>query len=381
MRSLKLGVLGTGALAVFLACGADSNGNGGMATINVKLVDGPITGYKEINVNIQKVEIAGESGWITLGEPKQTFDLLSLTGGVSATLVSGKTIPAGHYTQMRLVLGGGNTIMLADNTVVDLTIPSGMQSGIKLLVNFDVQPGTTRDVMIDFVAAHSIQVVQTGASAKIILRPTIHVVTDFLATGSISGKFTDGSGAPLAGAEVTAQVLNGPDNPGVVRTTNTGADGSYILDLLAAGGTYYVVAQPLVGGNAYAAQASGAFTIGSASPTFVYDASFTIAPTTGSVHGTITPTASATQHDVVDLLQTLAPGGLGSATFVVHSDVATVAATETYDFGPPVSPPVPTGTYFNRASRFTDDSVTSTIPIGASFLVTAGMTTTVDLAF
>ncbi len=376
MGSLKLGVLGTG-LALLLACG----GNSGMATINVKLLDGPITGYKEINLNIQKVEIAGESGWITLGEPKQTFDLLSLTGGVSATLVDGKTIPAGHYTQMRLVLGSGNTIMLADNTIVDLKVPSGMQSGIKLLVNFDVQPGTTKDVVIDFVAAHSIQVVQTGASAKYILRPTIHVVTDFLATGSISGKFTDGSGAPLAGAEVTAQVLNSPDNPGVVRMTNTGADGSYTLDLLPAGGTYYVVAQPLVGGHAYAAQASGAFTISSASPTFVYNATFTIAPATGSVHGTITPTAGANQHDVVDLLQTLAPGGSGSATFVVHSDVATVAATETYDFGPPVSPPVPTGTYFNRASRYTDESITSTISIGASFLVTAGMTTTVDLAF
>ncbi len=111
MRSLNLGVPGIAALALFAACGQ------GTGTINVKLVDGPISGYQQINLNIQKVEIAGESGWITLGEPNKTFDLLTLTGGVTATLVNGQTIPAGHYTQMRLVLGSGNTIMLADGTV------------------------------------------------------------------------------------------------------------------------------------------------------------------------------------------------------------------------------------------------------------------------
>ncbi len=371
MRSSRLGGAGTAALAFLLSCGG-TGGMVGTGTINVRLVDGPITGYKQLNVNIQKVEIGDENGFMTLGEPNQTFDLLSLTNGVSATLVDGKTIPAGHYTQMRLVLGSGNTIMLADGTVADLTVPSGMQSGIKLLVNFDVQPGTTRDVVIDFVADHSVQVVQTGGSSKFILRPTIHVVEDFLATGSISGTFTDASGAPLAGAEVTAQVLSGTGVPSVVSHTTTGADGKYLLALLPAGGTYYVVSQPVVGTKSYAAKASAGLTIASATPTFVYDASFAIASATGTVSGTITPPLAG---DLVDLLQSLAPGGSGSATFVLHTAVPQLTTsgnvtTESYEFLL-----VPTGSYTVRATRG------AAVKVSAPATVAANATATVNLSF
>ncbi|HET6923703.1 MAG TPA: DUF4382 domain-containing protein [Anaeromyxobacteraceae bacterium] len=362
MRPSWLGGPVSAALALVLSCG----GSGGMGTIDVRLVDGPITGYKQINVDIQKVEIAGEGGWVTLGEPRQTYDLLALTGGVSATLVDGQTIRAGHYTQMRLVLGEGNTIMLADGTVVDLTVPSGLRSGIKLLVNFDVAAGTTRDVVIDFVAAHSVQVVRTGHSTAYLLRPTIHVVTDFLATGSISGTFTDSAGAPLAGAEVTAQKLES-GVPAVVSHAVTGPDGRYLLGLLPVGGPYHVVSQPVVGTQAYAAKASGGFAIGDASPTFVYDASFASVAATGTVSGTIAPPLAG---DIVDLLQTLAPGGSGSATFVLRTRVPDLGASETYGFGQ-----VPPGSYFVRATR--DASVKTSAAVGVS----ANATTVVDFSF
>jgi hypothetical protein len=347
-------------------------------SISVRMVDGPINGYTEINLNVQKVEVASDaSGWVTIGMPNRTINLLALTGGVSATLADGATLAAGHYTQMRLVLGSGNTLKLADGTVVDLTTPSGMQSGIKLIVNFDVLAGTTRDVFIDFDAAHSIQVTQTGVSMKYMLRPTIRAV-DLAATGSISGTLTDSAGAPLAGAEVTAQTLDLSGQPTVVRRVYTAADGHYTLDLLSTGASYYVVAQPVVGTQAYAAKASGAFAVNASTPTFTYNASFTAAATAGSVAGVITPVATTTEHDVVDLLEDLAPGGTGSATFIVRSGVASVATTETYGFST-----VPTGGYQARATRYTtntDGSVTTTASAPMALTVNASAATTLNFS-
>ena len=186
-------------LALLMACSGSSSGSGGTVasgSMNVHLVDGPIAGYQEINVNIQTVEIASGSGWITLGTPNKTLNLLNLVGGVDETLVAGATLPAGHYGQMRLVLGSGNTVKLADGTVEPLKVPSGMQSGIKLIVNFDVAAGTTKDVWIDFDAAHSIQVVMAGMSGQYLLRPTCWAF-DKTATGSIHGTLTDAATTPV----------------------------------------------------------------------------------------------------------------------------------------------------------------------------------------
>jgi hypothetical protein len=319
------------------------------------------------------------SGWVTLSSPNQTYNLLALTGGVSATLAHGVTLPAGHYTQMRLVLGGGNTLKLADGTVVDLTTPSGMQSGVKLIFNFDVAAGTTKDVVIDLDAAHSIQVTQTGSSAKYILRPTVHAV-DVAATGSISGTLSDGTGAPLVGAEVTAQTLDGLGNPAVVRSVFTDANGHYTLDLLPVGGSFYIVSQPVSAGQAYTAKASTAFAVTTATPTFTYNASFTAAITPGSVSGAITPLATSADSDVVDLLQSLSPGGTGSAaTFIVRSGVATVGVVdETYAFDL-----VPTGGYQARATRTTlasDGTTTVNASAPMTLTVNASLATTVNFS-
>ncbi len=378
LSRLRFGVFS--ALMLAFGCGGGSRDHDGpaMGAMSVRLVDGPINGYTEINLNIQKVEvISSDSGWITLGTPDRTINLLTLTGGVSATLANGATLPAGHYTQMRLVLGNGNTLKLADGTVVDLTTPSGMQSGIKLIVNVDVPAGMTKDVVIDFDAAHSIQVTQTGASMKYILRPTIRAV-DLVATGSISGTLTDSAGAPLAGVEVTAQTLDLSGNATVIRRVYTATDGHYVLDLLSTGGSYYVVSQPVVGTQAYAAKASGAYAVSASTPSFTYNASFTAAATAGSIAGAITPAATSAEHDIVDLLESLAPGGIGSATFIVRSGVGTVATTETYGFSA-----VPTGGYQARATRYTtntDGSVTATATAPMALTVNASVATTLNFS-
>ena len=147
MINIRRTLLGVASLLLgcLLGCGGSSSASG-PGTMTVHLVDGPIAGYQEINIHIQTVEISGNGGWITLATPNKTINLLSLVGGVDETLAAGATLPAGHYGQMRLVLGTGNSVKLADGTTQELKVPSGLQTGIKLIVNFDVAAGTTKDV-------------------------------------------------------------------------------------------------------------------------------------------------------------------------------------------------------------------------------------------
>ncbi|WP_285571933.1 DUF4382 domain-containing protein [Geothrix limicola] len=381
-RSFAL-VSGLG-LALFLGCGGSgssrTSGMGTSATMNVHLVDGPIAGFQEVNVNIQKVEINSAGTWTTLGTPNRTVNLLNLVGGVDETLISGATLPAGQYGQMRLILGSGNTVKLSDGTVQPLKVPSGMESGIKLIVNFDVAAGTTKDVWIDFDAAHSIQVIMAGASGQYILRPTIWAF-DKLVTGSIHGVLTDAAGgAPLAGATVYAEGFDGSGNAFLARTTTTDATGAYTLDLLPVGSTYYVVSQPVLGSTTltvYDAKASDGFALSAATPVFTYSAAFTADTAVGGVSGNLTPLATSSQSDQVRLFQSLSTSS-GNHTFILRSGMATAGtSTETYGFTS-----LPAGSYSLQALRATlnlDGTTTITSSTVQPATVTAGATATVNL--
>ncbi len=376
----RLGLIGGLGLAMILGCGGGGS-DSGTGKMSVSLTDGPISGYQEINVHIQSVEIRGDGGWITLGTPDQTYNLLALTGGVSQTLAAGATLPAGHYGQMRLILGSGNTVKLEDGSVEPLKVPSGLQTGIKLIVSFDVAAGTTKDVWIDFDAAHSIQIVSAGSSQQYILRPTIRAF-DKVATGSISGTFTDSlSAAPLAGAMVFAESMDGLGNPILIRSTVTDASGHYTLDLLPVGGAYHVVCLPKVGTPvvAYDAKASDAITITAAAPLGSFSASFTSNASVGGVSGSVTPVATADQHDTVHLRQSLAVPAGPSYTFIVDTTLAIVGVgTETYAFGN-----LPIGSYSVQAFRTTlnaDGSMTTTSSSPSPATVTAGATLTVNIS-
>src|SRR5512133_3324736 len=379
-RASFLSVAGLG-LALLMACGGSSSSGGGSGSMNVHLVDGPIAGYQEINVNIQSVEINQNGNWVTLGTPNKTINLLNLVGGVDETVVAGASLAAGHDGQMRLILGSGHTVKLSDGTVEPLKVPSGMQSGIKLIVNFDVAAGTTKDVWIDFDAAHSIQVVQAGMSGQYILRPTIWAF-DKLVTGSIHGTLTDAAtSAGIAGATVYAETLDGSGNARIARHTVTDATGAYTLDLLPVGSTYYVVSQPATGATttlkAYDAKASDAFALSATTPVFTYSAAFTANASLGGVGGGLTPVATSSQSDQVNLLQSLTTS-TGSHTFIVQTNMATVGtSTETYTF-----PTVPIGTYSVQAVRTTlnlDGTTTTTTSTVQPATVTLGVTATVNL--
>ena len=88
---------------------------------------------------------------------------------------------------------------------IELKVPSGFQTGIKLVHTFDVVAGRTVGLVLDFDAGRS--VVKAGNSGKWLLKPTIKVI-DTLNNATLTGTVTDESAKALSGVTVSAQTYN-----------------------------------------------------------------------------------------------------------------------------------------------------------------------------
>lgn len=231
-----------GIAALLTACGG-GGGDTPQGTLQVSMTDAPACGFKEVNVTVSKVRVhrsadAGEnaSGWqeIVLN-PAKKINLLDLTNGRLEPL-GDVTLPAGRYTQMRLVLAPNNSATPTANSVmlesgvteVPIDTPSGIQSGIKLIRGFDVAADTTVGLVLDFDACKSIVTKGNGAYA---LKPVIQII-ESASSGGIEGYLPTG----LPNAIVSAQ-----QDGVVVKSTVPDASGKFNLSPLPANSTGYVV--------------------------------------------------------------------------------------------------------------------------------------------
>lgn len=211
-------------LSVF-SCGSGGTTNtASTGTLGLSLIDSP-NPYKAIYVTINEVRVHHETdGWIILSELDlnlpQIINLLELVNGAMAYLGSTE-LAAGHYSQMRLILEAsddtpqfldlnllGNThpyfnyLIDSDDNEIPLKVPSGGNTGIKLVNGFDIEVQSATELVLDFDALKS--VVQAGNSGKWLLKPTIKVVETV--TNTVSGTVTDEEDSlEIEGATVTAQ--------------------------------------------------------------------------------------------------------------------------------------------------------------------------------
>jgi hypothetical protein len=204
-------------------------GNGGVTsprgtgTVRVSLTDAPAA-YDSIVLNVREVTVHRDGpdneGWFTVATPETLVDLLLLRNGVFTNLGSAM-VPSGHYTQMRLILDSGSYIVV-DLVRHDLFVPSGLQTGLKLVGGFDVPDGGLVDVGIDFDAARSVHVTGNG---RYMLKPTarVHVLAT---TGSITGVVSPANPASNVSAVAGADT---------VASTVSGEAGAFTLALLPAG--------------------------------------------------------------------------------------------------------------------------------------------------
>lgn len=140
------------------------------------------------------VELTGNSGnpvTITFSAPK-SIDLMTQSNTASAVLFD-QPIPAGSYGQIRLMVmadGSANNsyIDFADGSRMGLQVPSGSETGFKLVSGFTVPSSGVVDYTIDFDLRKAITC-PPGQAPACILKPVERLVDD-TAVGNIQGQIT-----------------------------------------------------------------------------------------------------------------------------------------------------------------------------------------------
>lgn len=176
------------AVTTFYSCSNDDDQNANSARLVVHMTDAP-GDYDQVWVDVVDVRIkadasTGEEGWTSLGNVNAgVYDLLSLTGGVTQLLAEAN-VPAGQLGQIRLVLGNNNSVVINGESQ-PLSTPSAQQSGLKLMVNQNLEAGKRYEYLLDFNVDQSI--VSAGSSGGYVLKPVIRLAA-MEGTGIISGE-------------------------------------------------------------------------------------------------------------------------------------------------------------------------------------------------
>jgi hypothetical protein len=288
-------------------------------SVSLSLTDAPTDAenVEGVWITISEIQYHSNDSWITVaGFEPQAFNLLDLTGGVTAPLAD-FTLPAGKVTQIRFILdapteGGGSPtnpgcwISFSDGTAdAPLFIPSGGQSGVKLTGEFDVPINGSIDIVADFDARKSVVVTgPVGGDSRYILKPTIRLIVEDQA-GKIAGTATglepgyvyavyayeagtwaasetseDASGISFPGA-VTSYTLSDEDADGTADTSGSDPeDGNpgYVLAFLATGDYQVIVARTDTAGIIEAVVAGTATVEAKGTATLALDVTALFAP-------------------------------------------------------------------------------------------------------
>jgi len=194
----------------------------GNARLTVYLTDAPAD-YDAVNIEVIGIQVKassdpGEGGWQTMPMPVSpaVYNVLEFTNGME-TLLSTFELPAGKISQLRLILGENNTIVVNGITEpLPLQVPSGEESGLKFNIHADLIAGIEYKLWIDFDAKGS--VVDNGAGGYI-LKPLIRTFNE-ATSGAIKGIVL-----PVA-ANATLEATNGF---GIINATPDPVTGEFLI--------------------------------------------------------------------------------------------------------------------------------------------------------
>lgn len=259
-------LLALGAATLLAACGGGSDSTSGTGTLKLSITDAPVDDADAVWIQFSGIALKREGAaaeFIANPSPAtRRINLLEYQQGNVAVMLDNITLEAGRYEWIRLMVD--NEPNVRDSYVVvngqecELRVPSGSESGLKLMRGFTLPAAGSAALTVDFDLRQSLrappgQQGNAGACTQgYLLRPTLRLVDD-ANVGAIAGTVTfDAGTVPLAclpkvyvyqGAvipddmEDTTAVL--PDvDPYVVASVNIpagGVAGTYRVGFLPAG--------------------------------------------------------------------------------------------------------------------------------------------------
>lgn len=201
---LRLLVLASLAVPLLAACGGSGGSGTGAAVLNLGITDGPIDGAASVVISVTGVELqrAGGGKAITFNfTSPMSVDLLQDQNGKASGLLNGASVPAGNYQWIRLLLNVAqdgtvaNSYIMINGGQYPLVIPSGAQTGLKLVQGFTLTANQTANYTIDFMLAQSISATAppgqtathlTGLQQAYFLVPAMRLLNN-AQVGTISG--------------------------------------------------------------------------------------------------------------------------------------------------------------------------------------------------
>ena len=152
--------------------------------LSLGITDAPIDDAAEVWVQFDGVVLKPFSALspITLSFPTpMNINLLALQGQNSMQMLVDETLPADSYEWLRLNVTAADDgvqdsyIKLKDNSVHELNIPSGSESGLKIVGGLEVIANTPTSMTIDFDLRKSITLTGSG---KYELSPVLKLVNN-----------------------------------------------------------------------------------------------------------------------------------------------------------------------------------------------------------
>lgn len=159
--------------------------------IRIAITDAPVDEVSVVNVQFGGVTLklaSGDEIQIDFDSPKD-FDLLTLTGGMTAELLPDTSVPAGQYNWVRLAVNAEfddifDSYAMTPIGQVELSVPSGSENGLKLVSGFTVSQNETTDLIIDWDLRKALS--DPIGRPGLHLRPALRV-TNMVASGTLRG--------------------------------------------------------------------------------------------------------------------------------------------------------------------------------------------------